>query len=67
MEKDYEHLVEIFGGCEEAKKLAHTLHNQSQYDRFFDVLLILKDLNNEGRFHIQAVQCKASCSGLKRR
>ena len=59
MQKDYKHLVEIFGGCEEAKKLADTLHSQSQYDRFFDVLLILKDLNNEGRFHIQAVQCKA--------
>ena len=57
--EDCEHLVEIFGGCEDARQLAERLYDQSQRDRFFDVLLILKDLTNDGRFHIQAVQCKA--------
>jgi len=59
MRKDCAHLAEIFGGGEEAEQLAERLYDQSLRDRFFDVLLILKDLNNEGRFHIQAVQCKA--------
>ena len=59
MRKDCEHLMEILGGSEEAKQLAERLYDQSRHDRFFDVLVILKDLNNDGRFHIQAVQCKA--------
>lgn len=59
MRKDCEHLMEILGGSEVAEQLAERLYDQSRHDRFFDVLVILKDLNNDGRFHIQAVQCKA--------
>ena len=56
---DKEELVTAFGGNGDARKLAETLFSQSQHDRFFDVLIILKDLQAEDRYHIQAVQCKA--------
>tara|TARA_Y100001954_G_scaffold238270_1_gene305081 strand:- start:190 stop:3945 length:3756 start_codon:yes stop_codon:yes gene_type:complete len=57
--RDTEELVAAFGGNDDAWKLAEKLFDQSRRDRFFDVLIILKDLQTEGRYHIQAVQCKA--------
>lgn len=57
--EDLEDLATAFGGSEDAWQLADRLFDQSRFDRFFDVLVILKDLENAGRYHIQAIQCKA--------
>ena len=57
--KDRDQLADAFGGSPAAERLADKLFDQSMRDRFFDVLVILKDIDNDGRYHIRAIQCKA--------
>ena len=57
--KDYEGLAMAFGGSDTAWELAAKLYDQSLHDRFFDVLIIMKDLEHAERYHIRAIQCKA--------
>ena len=58
-ETDKNDLAVAFGGTDDAWRLADRLYDQAQLDRFFDVLVVLKDLETEGRHHIRAIQCKA--------
>ena len=56
-EEDKNDLAAAFGGTEDAWRLANRLYDQAQRDRFFDVLVVLKE--HDGRHHIRAIQCKA--------
>ena len=59
-EEDKNELAAAFGGTEDAWRLANRLYDQAQRDRFFDVLVVLKDLDaSHPRHHIRAIQCKA--------